>query len=346
MICGTEWKTCDCPWFNDEAVAADRRAHLEGPPPPPRGDINGIFYGDGPPMPHELRGMPGFDAGPLPMRPRQHAYQGPPQEMYRGMQEHDDAEIARRMAMYGNLDDDYGASGYDMGAGNAAPRHMDYHYLRGGGQDMMHGSVPPLSAPYDRGSVTDYVSDVSRARGVREDSMERRLAERLTPGGTPTSMHLSGASSMAPPMPSAPAWPYSNLPPGYVVDGMTGTPMLAPSYYQSPTSHMDSRYGAMQQQSSPSHMSTPSYDCYDQRRVEVNTPRRRRRAQERERAATAAEATGRGRRSSTAISAADTEIKSSSLAGLTGPGRGMDRVAEWSYHVAPGVPRSTVGDGR
>lgn len=28
MICGNKWKTCDCPWFNYEAVEADRLEHL------------------------------------------------------------------------------------------------------------------------------------------------------------------------------------------------------------------------------------------------------------------------------------------------------------------------------
>jgi hypothetical protein len=28
MICGNKWKTCDCPWFNYEAVEADRLQHM------------------------------------------------------------------------------------------------------------------------------------------------------------------------------------------------------------------------------------------------------------------------------------------------------------------------------
>lgn len=28
MICGNKWKTCDCPWFNYEAVEADRLEHM------------------------------------------------------------------------------------------------------------------------------------------------------------------------------------------------------------------------------------------------------------------------------------------------------------------------------
>ena len=31
MICGLKWKTCDCPWFNYEAVEADRLNHMNVP---------------------------------------------------------------------------------------------------------------------------------------------------------------------------------------------------------------------------------------------------------------------------------------------------------------------------
>ncbi|KAL9109968.1 MAG: hypothetical protein Q9227_005491 [Pyrenula ochraceoflavens] len=33
MICGNKWKTCDCPWFNYEAVEADRLQHMNVPEP-------------------------------------------------------------------------------------------------------------------------------------------------------------------------------------------------------------------------------------------------------------------------------------------------------------------------
>ena len=34
MICGLQWKTCDCPWFNYEAVEADRLEHMNVPQVP------------------------------------------------------------------------------------------------------------------------------------------------------------------------------------------------------------------------------------------------------------------------------------------------------------------------
>ena len=43
MICGAEWKSCDCPWFNYEAVENDRLNHMQVPeavpmqPPQPQG---------------------------------------------------------------------------------------------------------------------------------------------------------------------------------------------------------------------------------------------------------------------------------------------------------------------
>lgn len=33
MICGLKWKTCDCPWFNYEAVETDRLNHMNIPQP-------------------------------------------------------------------------------------------------------------------------------------------------------------------------------------------------------------------------------------------------------------------------------------------------------------------------
>ena len=35
MICGLKWKTCDCPWFNYEAVENDRLNHMQIPQPVP-----------------------------------------------------------------------------------------------------------------------------------------------------------------------------------------------------------------------------------------------------------------------------------------------------------------------
>lgn len=33
MICGSKWKTCDCPWFNYDQVEADRLRHMRIPAP-------------------------------------------------------------------------------------------------------------------------------------------------------------------------------------------------------------------------------------------------------------------------------------------------------------------------
>lgn len=36
MICGAKWKSCDCPWFNYDAVERDRLNHMQIPQPVPR----------------------------------------------------------------------------------------------------------------------------------------------------------------------------------------------------------------------------------------------------------------------------------------------------------------------
>lgn len=355
MICGTKWKGCDCPWFNDEAVAADRQRHMHEQLPPMRGGIDDVFQHGGPPMPPELQSMPGFGVAPLPIRPRPHLYQEESRVDVRQLHEQEVAEAARqRIPVYGSLDQGYPPMTYDMRAGetvigvsSASPHHMRYHYPRGS-QSMISTSMPPLSSPYERASVADYVSDVSRARGVREDSMERRLAERLAerPSAPPTAIHHAGESLNGQYSPGPPMYSYAglppNVPPHVLPSGGMNVPLMQSYSYSTPPISMDPRYSAMQT-SSPTHLSMPSHESYEQRAVEMISPRRRRRAHERERTAEAQ----RGRRlSMSAVAATTTEVKSSSLAGLTGPGRGMDRVAEWSYHVAPGKPASTAGDDR
>lgn len=341
MICGSKWKSCDCPWFNDEAIAADRRRHMNEGPPPQWGGIEDIFHREGPPMPPELRGMAGFGPMPHPLAHMPHGYGLDSPRDFRRTHENEDADLARRMSVYGNLDDDYSSGTYhapggSMADGSSSTVHHQspYHYHRGS-QSMVSPSVPPN---WDRNSVTDYVSEVSRARGVREDSMERRLADRLAerPMLHSAAMHPISGSSIG--QLAQPMYSYAGVTPSSRVDPVTGMPVLMHGYsLTTPPVAIDMRYSGIQS-ATPLHSSMPSYDeCYEQQRIEVNTPRRRRRAQERE----------RGRRlSSSAVATSNTEVKSSSLAGLTGPGRGMDRVAEWSYHVAPGVPASTVGDER
>lgn len=108
MICGNKWKTCDCPWFNYEAVEADRLLHMN------IGQARRV-YADG--------------GGRAPLR-----YQ---EEMDRRReQEQRDEVIARRMQVLGLDEAPNDMAGYNnayhetVGIGNAAG-----HFLN---QDFRH----------------------------------------------------------------------------------------------------------------------------------------------------------------------------------------------------------------
>jgi IBR domain, a half RING-finger domain len=116
MICGNKWKTCDCPWFNYEAVEADRVEHLN--------------------MAHGRRAH-NEDDRRAPIR-----YQ---EEMDRRRhQERRDAALARRMQVLG-MDDDpsdeigEGGPGQLFGIGNAA-EHFLNHDFRQQARDILTGN--------------------------------------------------------------------------------------------------------------------------------------------------------------------------------------------------------------
>ena len=105
MICGAKWKTCDCPWFNYEAVEADRLQHMN--------------------LPRARRAMANGEGA------RQVRYQ---QELAnRRRQEREDEAIAFRMQrMAANDDDDVtgGPLGRVIGIGNAAGHHLNEDFVR------------------------------------------------------------------------------------------------------------------------------------------------------------------------------------------------------------------------
>lgn len=331
MICGTKWKGCDCPWFTDAAVAADRWRHMNEPPPAPRGDIGDIFDGSGPPMPQEFRDLPAF-GGSLPMRPRVLR----PRDFTNYLQEQDDADMARRMQVYGDMDEEYAAMNQDrrrsqrevMGFGNATGHHMNYHYVSPNRAPSSATMVPgPPPASYERG--LDYVSDVSRARGMRESSLERRLAQRL---GEQTHVRRGSVDPMAGSPPSAVTAP-TFLPSSHSYRGSLGKKPVRLSA-AGPLSPMYGSYGgddapthryASVPRSATSHL---EYMCYDEEEVASPFRPRERRSQHKRRSSASESSSG---------------VTSSSMAGLTGPGRGMERVLEWSSHVAPGLPASPAG---
>ncbi|KAL9619276.1 MAG: hypothetical protein Q9160_006128 [Pyrenula sp. 1 TL-2023] len=138
MICGNRWKTCDCPWFNYEAVEADRLLHMN------IGQARRM-YADG--------------GGRAPLR-----YQ---EEMDRRReQEQRDGEIARRMQQVLGLDDrPNDLAGYNnihhdtVGIGNAAGhflnqdfRQQPHDFLSGNFQHaaiegLLNGAIPGRENP-------------------------------------------------------------------------------------------------------------------------------------------------------------------------------------------------------
>lgn len=110
MICGLKWKTCNCPWFNYEAVENDRLLHMRIPgdtflPIPRRGEVRIRTYDD------EIND--------------------------RRRQGRADEILARRLQGLEigdrNFDDDYnGGIGDVMGIGNGAGHFMNESFRRPG----------------------------------------------------------------------------------------------------------------------------------------------------------------------------------------------------------------------
>lgn len=140
MICGLKWKSCNCPWFNYEAVEADRLNHMQVPqdaaPEPEQ-------------RPHRLR------------RPR------PPNNYneeirQRRRQERADEDLARRLqrvAMVDEEEDYQGGIGDIHGIGNGAGHFMNQDYIR-----AAHNI---LTGTYDQATVAaNYVMGLAQARGA------------------------------------------------------------------------------------------------------------------------------------------------------------------------------------
>ena len=326
MICGTKWKNCDCPWFNYEAFDTEQVGM--------RGNMRDIFAEDGPPAPSEGWGMAGMVPPPAPTMPSTYEEE----MLMRRIQEQRDADLARRMQLHNESDDDYDhrRGVPDMlGVGSSSGHMMNEDYRRA--RRRMAAPSPPPAAPtvFDRGP--DYVSDVSRARGLRATSQERRLADRFSenrytngprPGmGSPVSPHgFSPMSPIRPPpvglppvlSPMSMAMPMAMPPPPPM-----SMPMSMPMPMPMPMSMPIMPSHPMYHTPPPEHMiSAPMPHAYDVD-FEAHAPRSRRPGREGFEAP-----------------------KSSTLAGLTGPGSGMNRVYEWRNFVEPGVPEDEVTAGR
>ncbi|KAK0722182.1 hypothetical protein B0T26DRAFT_206367 [Lasiosphaeria miniovina] len=198
MICGTKWKRCECPWFNFDTQESDPLDHMQVPMTPRSNPFaSGTRFpptGSGPPSPREFR----TDSGPPPphaVRPRPVNYEE--EMLLRRLQEQRDEKVARRARTFGGFSgheepEDYSRGrDYSRHRGDAMDREVhpgrsvaeEYHRR----PETVIVPSPPLThqptappAPhstFDRSnSGLDYVSGVSRARGMRYVSPERRYA--------------------------------------------------------------------------------------------------------------------------------------------------------------------------
>lgn len=138
MICGLKWKTCECPWFNYDAVEADRLEHMQIP------EVEVVFA-----RPNRLR-RPQRPAPPNNYRAELEA---------RRRQEREDEELARRLerAAFDDADDYQGGIGDINGIGNGAGHFMNENFVRAA--NIITGNVNHAAA------AANYVMGVRQARG-------------------------------------------------------------------------------------------------------------------------------------------------------------------------------------
>jgi hypothetical protein len=156
MICGLKWKSCNCPWFNYDAVEADRLNHMQ---------IPGENHEEQEQRPHRLR------------RPRPNNPINYNDEInQRRRQERADEELARmlqRVAMEDEDDYDYqGGIGDIQGIGNGAGHFMNQDYIRAA-HNILTGNYDQANA------AANYVMNVAQARGgPPPPPPQRRMADR------------------------------------------------------------------------------------------------------------------------------------------------------------------------
>ncbi|KAK2776879.1 ibr domain-containing protein [Colletotrichum kahawae] len=314
MICGVKWKNCDCPWFNYDTTDADRLPDAQIP-----AVIQRLERLD---LTTTSRGMrPALRSGPSP-RSRSQDYED---RLVRRFQDNRDDDT-HRFSSYG--DEDVVDRGYGelTGANTTIGNYASDDYHREGDDVFVSGPpVPPAPTPpaaFERPTPTDYMSGVNRARGLpqdtmnQRDSMGQRLAERFSefrssPGGP----SRSGMNGPTPPHTVSPLGPMTASP-----MGPPPPPLTAPLAMGPPPPIPMLRRHTMEEEMynsarsiRPSERVVPGRMVHDyETEAAIHAPRSRRRPY--------------------------AEPKSSTLAGLTGPGRGMNRVFEWRNHVHPGDP--------
>jgi hypothetical protein len=316
MVCGLRWKTCNCEYFTFGPEDELQQMNV-----PQRLDKDATWDDDEPPpLPRDLRSF--AEGGRRIVR--RATYEDEPSR--RMAQIRHDEDIARRLQYEPSDDED----GYDVmdsphdavGMGPAASHHVSEDYRRSSGR--AHRRATPPGMPHDRAG---YVADVSRARGVRASSMERRLADRLSEhrhgGGHRTELPLGrppppmssppmmggppiGRPAFAPmaPAPMAPSMGMSPAPAAPQVP--LHVPMAPPIL--PPTPHHP-----MMGMPYPPQMTMDRPPFGGMMGPEATPPMVRRRR-------------------------ASDGAPRSSMAGLTVPGGGMNRVFEWRTFVEPGIP--------
>ncbi|KAF4843091.1 putative E3 ubiquitin-protein ligase ARI4 [Colletotrichum siamense] len=314
MICGVKWKNCDCPWFNYDTTDADRLPDVQIPAVIQRLERLDLTM--------TSRGMrPALRSGPSP-RSRSQDYED---RLVRRFQDNRDDDT-RRFSSYG--DDDVLDRGYGelTGANTTIGNYASDDYRREADDVFVSGPpVPPAPTPpaaFERPTPTDYMSGVNRARGLpqdkmsQRDSMGQRLADRFSefrssPGGP----SRSGMMGPPPPHTVSPLGPMTASPMGPPPPPLTAPLGMGPA----PPMPMLRRH-------------TMEEELYNSARAMRPSERVVHGRMAHDYEAEAAIHATRSRRRSYA------EPKSSTLAGLTGPGRGMNRVFEWRNHVHPGDP--------
>lgn len=325
MICGARWKSCECDWFNYDHNEDDRLEHMQVP-------VRERFVGrpvvEMPPSPtRQARPGPGLSTFPGP-RPRPQNYEEELHLLQR-LQE-GRGEYARRLQTYqepedGPEDDFLGGLGDIHGLGNAASHHMNDNFRPRPRhivvpEQPQPSPLPPMpldSAPvFDRPATGDYIRGVNRARGVRAASVGR-LADRFN-----TDLRL-GPTHRPPPLPTAATMPLpamvSAISPGHHSNvPVRRHTVETREVYDDDRSHP--RLGGARSAERVIASGRPARPVFHEEPEDM-LPH--------------------------GVGVMKQHIrdppKASNLAGLTGSGRGADRVSEWAAHVQPGLGPDASG---
>ncbi|KAK3944922.1 hypothetical protein QBC46DRAFT_251162 [Diplogelasinospora grovesii] len=393
MTCGSKWKSCDCPWFNDEPLEDEDPLEQMGIPggsrqnpfaggaryPPERSsryDAAPLYdappsprFDGGPPSPRDYRSEVGPPASAA-VRPRPSSYEE--EMLLHKLQEDRDEHLARRMQHpYDDEDIDHDFD-RDMendflGLGHREPADRgrvkdEYNDYRRRPRNIEVPAPPPPPLPMDPPShpsyerAASYVSGVNRARGMRPPSPETRWRAAPSPERRPSPERGWGR----PPSPERfdkPVRRSSSLerrmmPPEPEMDVYTSSRSSEPSGRHHHNHHHSHSYHAQ-----PAHVRQPPPPQLHHSHSHQHTHNHNHNHHHQQQLETAASLSAGSphapnvrRRPPRGGGDADHHHrehtkeppKQSVLAGLTGPGRGMNRVFEWRNFVEPGI--SEPGD--